>query len=116
MFSSCKFLSYVTFRYFLPFIFLFLADERVKQILINGLNNEDTREMCLAALTVCTGDKQYIDQIEKIIYQGNTLDYIVVKYFQNHSGQNEQIDKLLKLNQEIYNKKQNHQSDDENHK
>ena len=38
---------------------------------------------------------------------GNTLDYMVVQYFKAH------IDKLLRLNEEIDNKKKKKNSDDD---
>jgi poly-D-alanine transfer protein DltD len=91
----------------------FQADERVKEVLRNGINKEQTREICLAALSVCTGDKQYLDEIEKMVTEGNTLDYKVAEYFRDHAGQSEEIDKLLKLNEEVYKKKQKQKSDDD---
>ncbi len=85
----------------------------MKEVLCNGLNNERTREICLAVLTVCTGEKQYLDEIEKILSEGNTLDYLAVDYLTDHVDKLEQIEKLLKLNAEIYMKKKKKGSNDD---
>ncbi len=90
------------------FFFLFFlieGDPQVKEVLLNGLNREDTREMCLAVLSICTEEKQFFDELEKILAEGNTLDYMVVQYFKDHVDQSEHIDKILKLNEEIHKNK-----------
>ncbi len=93
--------------------FSFPADERVKETLSNGINKEQTREMCLAALIVCTGEKQYLDEMEKMVREGNTLDSTVAKYLRDHASQSEDIDKLLKLSDEVYKEKHKQKSDDD---
>lgn len=77
------------------------ADPEVKDVLYNGTNNEQIREMCLAVLSVCTEEKQYLDEIEEILLRGSTLDYMVVEYLKKHAGQSQQAEKLLKLNEEM---------------
>ncbi len=95
------------------YFFSFPADERVQQVLSRGLNKEQTLEMCLATLSVCTGEKQYLNEMEKMVTEGNTLDSTVVEYLRDHTGQSEDIDKLLKLNDEVYKEKQKQKSDDD---
>jgi hypothetical protein len=81
---------------------------------LNGINREDTREVCLAVLSVCTEEKQYLDELEKILAEGNTLDYMVAKYFKDYADKSQQVDKLLKLNEEIHkNKKKENSNDDD---
>ncbi len=48
-----------------------------------------------------------------MVTEGNTLDYKVAEYFRDHAGQSEEIDKLLKLSEEVYKKKQKQKSDDD---
>ena len=62
--------------------------------------------MCLVVLSIFTEEKQCFDELEEMLAGGNTLDYMVVQYFKAH------IDKLLRLNEEIHNKKKKKNSDD----
>ena len=72
--------------------------------------------MALVVLAVCTGEKQYWDSMEAILAEGNTLDYTVVKYLKEHAEKSTDIEKILKLNEEIYNKKMHKNNDDTNEK
>jgi hypothetical protein len=96
------------------FLFFFQDDQQVKEVLLNGINREDTREACLAVLSVCTEEKQFLDELEKMLVEGNTLDYMVAKYFKDHADKSEHVDKLLKLNEEIHTKKKKENTNDNN--
>ncbi len=94
-------------------MFFFQGDQRVKEVLLNGINREDTREVCLAVLSVCTKEKQFLDKLEKILTEGNTLDYMVAEYFKDHAEKSQEVDKLLKLNEEIHKNKNKEDSNDD---
>jgi hypothetical protein len=88
------------------FYLFFQGDEKVKEVLLNQTNNDETREVCLAVLGVCTEEKQYLDELEKILTEGNTLNYTVVEYLKDNADKSQQVAKLLELNQEIHMKKE----------
>ena len=52
----------------------------MKEVLLNGIKNEQIREACLAVLYVCTEEIQYFEQIEKILLDGDTLRSVVIAY------------------------------------
>ncbi|CAF0748618.1 unnamed protein product [Adineta steineri] len=84
----------------------FSDDEKVKEVLLNGINKEEIREACFAVLAVCTEEKKYFDELEKILTDGNTLDYMVIEYLQNNVNKSQQVENLLKLNDALLIKKQ----------
>ncbi len=77
----------------------------MKEALSNGINKENTRQACLAALIVGTGEKQYVEELEKLLSEGVTFHYMVIEYFQDHADKSEQVNQLLQLNEEIEKKK-----------
>jgi len=97
----------------LCFFLFFQGDQRVKKVLLNGINREDTREVCLAVLSVCTEEKQFLDELEKMLTEGNTLDYMVAEYFKDHAEKSQEVHKLLKLNEEIHKNKNKEDSNDD---
>lgn len=92
--------------------FLSLADPEVKDILLSAANNEQTREMSHAVLAVCTGDKQHWDAVEAVLAEGSTLDYVVVKYLKENADKSAEVEKILRLNDEIYQKKMQKNNED----
>lgn len=83
----------------------FEDDERVKPALINGIKNEQIHEPCLAVLYISTLEDQYLKQLTQILEGGDTLDYRVVIYLYEHQNKSDDIEKILSLNKEIYDKK-----------
>lgn len=84
----------------------------MEEVVRNSVNNEETREMATVVLAVCTGEKQYWDSMEAILAEGNTLDYTVVKYLKEQADKSENVEKILQLNEEIYNKKMHKTNED----
>jgi hypothetical protein len=82
------------------------GDNRVKEILINGINHEKTREVCLAVMCVCTEEEQYFEKLEKIILEGDTLDYTVNQYLKDNLDKSQYANKLFNLNKDITIKKE----------
>ncbi|CAF1230958.1 unnamed protein product, partial [Rotaria sordida] len=91
----------------------FSNDEKAKEVLMNGINNQQTREACFAVLCVCTDEKQYFEELEKMLTQGESLDYRVVAYLNNNANRSEHANKLLMLNEEIHKKKEAQTNDDD---
>ncbi|CAF1163315.1 unnamed protein product [Adineta ricciae] len=52
-------------------------DEKVKSYLRNGTKKKDIGKVCLA---VATSEQQYFTELEKILTDGNTLDYVTIEY------------------------------------
>jgi hypothetical protein len=75
----------------------FIRDQKVIEAFCNGINEERNREACLAVLIVVTGEKQYVNELEKMLAEGATFHYMVVDYFQDHIDKSEQVNQLLKL-------------------
>ncbi|CAF4927882.1 unnamed protein product [Rotaria sp. Silwood1] len=92
----------------------FINDEKAKEVLMNGINNEQTREACLAVLCLCTDEKQYFDELEKMLAQGDSLDYRVKEYLNNNDKKSHYVDQLLMLNEEIRTKTAAQKNDDDN--
>jgi hypothetical protein len=90
----------------------FQDDQKVKDVLLNGTRKEETREACFAVLGVCTEEKQYLDELEKILEEGSTLNYMVVEYLKDNLDKSQQVNELLKLNEEIRTKKEQEKNTD----
>ena len=118
--ESCLALAYFIGKLLAMFCFcyllrhsLFKDDHKAKEILMNGIKYEKTREPCLAVLCLCTDDKQYFEELEKMLIQGQSLDYMVEAYLSNHADKSPYVDKLLLLNGEIHTKKKARANDDD---
>jgi hypothetical protein len=79
---------------------------------LNGISNEQTREACLAVLCVCTEEEEFFEKLEKILVEGDTLDYTVVEYLEDNTDKSQYANTLFHLNKEIYTKKQKENNDD----
>ena len=83
----------------------FKGDDKAKEILINGINNQKIREACLAVLCQCTNEQQHFEELEKMITQGQDLHYMVKAYFHKNPDKSQYVKKLLQLDEEIRTKK-----------
>ncbi|UJR32414.1 hypothetical protein I4U23_019876 [Adineta vaga] len=92
----------------------FIDDQKVKNCLINALNQEETHEACLAVLAVCMNEQKYLDELEKILADGNTFDYRIADYLQKNVGQRPEIEKLLMFNEDIQTKRVNNKNVNDN--
>jgi hypothetical protein len=81
-------------------------DEKVKEVLINGMKNEQTHQSCLVALYISTLEEQYFNQIIQILNEGDTLDNHDIQFLYQHRNKSEKIEEILTLNQTVYKDKQ----------
>ena len=70
-------------------------DEKVKQALINGMQNEQIHQSCLVALYISTLEEQYLNQIIEILKEDDTLDSPVVQFLYRHRNKSEKIDEYI---------------------
>lgn len=68
------------------FLFIFIVDhdEKVKQVLIKGIQNEQIHQSCLVALCISTLEEQYFNQITQILNEGDTLDSSGLQFLYHH--------------------------------
>ena len=60
-------------------------DERVKEYLRNGTKKKDTGKVYLA---VATDEQQSFTELEKMLTDGITLDYVTIEYLPKYAYQN----------------------------
>lgn len=79
--------------------FRYVEDENAKTALLNGISRPHTRDACLVALYISTGDDLFLKQIWRILANGKPLSSGIINHLMYPPYKSERASTILVLNQ-----------------